>query len=309
MNRRTLRYHLVDVFTDYMFGGNQLAVFPHARDLSATTMQAIANEFNLSETTFVLPPEKPEHDGRVRIFTPITELPMAGHPTIGTAYVLAKEFLIDRSDQDACLQIQLEEEVGVIPVTIQMRNHQPELIWMEQPLPVFGGVFEDAEMIAGMLSIDAEAILDTDLPMQVVSCGVPFLIIPVRDLASMRKMQFRREVWARALREFEAKHIFVFTSETERNESTVHSRMFAPALGIAEDPATGGASGPLGCYLVRHNAVTVEPTTQIVSEQGIEMGRPSTIHIEICSEEEKITGVRVGGTCCPVGEGVIQIPL
>jgi len=302
-----LRYHLVDVFTDYMFGGNQLAVFTNARGLSATFMQAIANEMNLSETTFVLPPENPAHDYRIRIFTPVTELPMAGHPTIGTSYVLAKECLVDRSDQETCLQIQLEEEIGVIPVTIQMRDHQPELIWMEQPLPTFGSEFEDVDIIAEMLNIDPGAIRETGLPMQVVSCGVPFLFIPIQDLASIRRVSLRREIWEQVLRDYEAMHVFVFTRQTERSDGTVHCRMFAPALGINEDPATGGASGPLGCYLVHHKIVPIKQTTHIISEQGIEMGRPSTIHIEIGSEDDKITGGRVGGTCCSVGEGFLEI--
>ena len=307
MALRKLRYHLVDVFTDDMFGGNQLAVFTNARGLSATTMQAIANELNLSETTFILPPENLAYDYRIRIFTPVAELPMAGHPTIGNAYVLAKEYMIDRGDQETCLQIQLEEEIGVIPVTIQMHNNSPELIWMEQPLPVFGSEFKDVDVIAEMLNIAPGAISEAGLPIQVVSCGVPFLIIPIQDLASMRRVHLRREIWEQVLRDYEAVHVFVFTRETERRDGTVHCRMFAPALGIIEDPATGGASGPLGCYLVHHKVVPIEPTTHIISEQGIEMGRPSTVYIGIDSEDNKITGVRVGGTCCSVGEGVLEV--
>lgn len=306
MGHRKLRYHLVDVFTDCIFGGNQLAVFTNGRGLTSTTMQAIANEFNLSETTFVLPPEDSAHDYRVRIFTPITELPMAGHPTIGTAYVLARDHMIERNEHES--QILFEEEVGVIPVSIQYRGDDPSIIRMTQPLPVFGSIFPDVNLIADMLSIEPEAIADTNLPLQSVSCGVPFLFVPVRDLDAIRRIRLRREVWERVLRDFEAPHMFVFTRETVNEDATVHSRMFAPALGIAEDPATGGASGPLGCYLVHHKAVPVNRTTAIVNEQGFEMGRPSIIHIEIDTEEDKIISVRVGGTCCSVGEGMLEIP-
>ena len=305
MNRRKLHYHLVDVFTDCVFGGNQLAVFTNGRGLSATTMQAIANELNLPETTFVLPPLDPSHDFRVRIFTPIAELPMGGHPTIGTAFVLAGDYMIDRSETD--VQIQLEEEVGVIPVSIQFKKGQPSLIRMTQQLPTFGPEYPDVPTIAEILAIEPDAITDTNLPVQVVSCGVPFLFVPVRDLATIHRVRLHRGAWEQALRDFEAPHLFVFTREVERDDSTVHSRAFVPAFGVEEDPATGGASGPLGCYLVHHRVVSVDRTTVIISEQGFEMGRPSIVRTEIDTEDDEIIGVRVGGTCCPVGEGVLEV--
>ena len=283
MGRRKLRYHMVDVFTDCMFGGNQLAVFTNGRDVSATTMQAIANELNLSETTFVLPAEDATNDYRLRIFTPITELPMAGHPTVGTAYVLANEHMIERPEEDEETEVSFEENVGVIPVSIQYENGRPGLIRMTQPLPTFGPGYPDVTVIAEILGIEPESITDTNLPIEVASCGVPFLLVPLRDLPTIRRVRMNRDRWEQALRDFEAPHLFVFTSETVHDTSTVHSRMFAPALGIAEDPATGGASGPLGCYLVRHNVVPVAPTTVIISEQGLEMGRPSIILISFLS--------------------------
>jgi trans-2,3-dihydro-3-hydroxyanthranilate isomerase len=301
---RKLRYHLVDVFTDRVFGGNQLAVFTNGRGISSELMQSIAKEFNLSETTFVLPPENPENDYRVRIFTPGSELPMAGHPTVGTSFILAREHMIELGTDETT--IKLEEGVGPIPVTINFKEGAPDLIWMQQPLPTFGPRFEDAAAIAEMLSISPEAI-ETNLPLEVVSCGVPFLYVPLKNLEAVRAIRFRLDVWERVLRSVGISQIFVFTKETELEGSSVHSRMFAPGLGIQEDPATGGASGPLGCYLVHHNVLPVSQKSEFTSEQGIEMGRPSIIKIIIEQEAGEITGVRVGGQCRFVGEGYLEV--
>jgi len=299
---RKLQYYLVDVFTDRPFGGNPLAVFTDARDLSPSLMQALAKELNLSETTFVFPAKNPAHDYHVRIFTPAVELPIAGHPTIGTAFVLAHEHRIQISEAEKT--VLFEEGIGVIPVTLTSKQGHLHSIEMGQPLPTFGSQFPDRETIAQMLSLDLAA-LDTTLPLEVVSCGVPFLFVAVKDLAAMRDIRFRQDVWERVLRDFEAPHLFVFTREVEVAGSSVHSRMFAPAMGIAEDPATGAASGPLGCYLVRHGREVLDKTTWIISEQGFEMGRPSFIQVTIEHEGKNITGVHVGGQCYFMGEGSI----
>ncbi|HYY94824.1 MAG TPA: PhzF family phenazine biosynthesis protein [Pyrinomonadaceae bacterium] len=301
---RRLHYHRVDVFTDRAFGGNPLAVFTNGRGLSTETMQAIAKEFNLSETTFVLPPDEQAHDWRVRIFTPGSELPMAGHPTVGTSFVLAREHLIARGSDET--NIVLEEGVGPVPVRIEFRDGEPSFAEMTQPLPRFGPRFEDARLAAEMLSLEAEDI-DTDLPLEVVSCGVPFLYVPLRSLDAARRARPRAEVIDRAASDGVPRELFIFTREVEQEGSTVHSRMFAPGLGVAEDPATGGASGPLGCYLVRHRVVAGNAAAEIVSEQGIEMGRPSFIRIRIERDGERITAVKVGGTCHFMGEGFIEI--
>ena len=300
---KKLRYHLVDVFTNKAFGGNQLAVFTDARGLSSEVMQAIAKEFNLSETTFVLPPEDSRNDYRVRIFTPAVELPMAGHPTVGTAFVLANEHLIEPSG--AATVVSFELGVGPVPVTIEWQDGAPAYVRMSQPLPVFGSQFAAAERIAEMLSVEARAILETNLPIEVVSCGVPILIVPLKNLEDVRGIRFRLDVWERVLREWETPHVFVFTQETETEGASVHCRMFAPALGISEDPATGGASGPLGCYVVRHKIIAPDSSGKVefVSEQGIEMGRPSFIKIKIEQNREGISGVEVAGQCCLMGEG------
>jgi trans-2,3-dihydro-3-hydroxyanthranilate isomerase len=301
---RKLHYHLVDVFTEKIFGGNQLAVFTNGRGIEPVLMQSIAKELNLSETTFVLPPKGAENNYHVRIFTPGAELPMAGHPTVGTSFILAREHMIKLDDVETT--IRLEEGVGTIPVQINFNDGQPDLIWMQQPPPIFGPRFEDVQGIAEMLSLAPEAI-ESEWPIEVVSCGVPFLFVPLKSLASARAIRFRLDVWERVLRSVGISEVFVFTKETELEGSSVHSRMFAPGLGIAEDPATGGASGPLGCYLLRHAVFPVTPRMEFTSEQGIEMGRPSIIKIIIEQEAGEIKRVRVGGRCRFVGEGYLEV--
>jgi trans-2,3-dihydro-3-hydroxyanthranilate isomerase len=298
-------FQLVDVFTDRPFGGNQLAVFPHAEGMSPETMQSVAREFNFSECTFVFPPQDPANDFQVRIFTPGRELPTAGHPTVGTAFALARNGMIDASRPE--VTVRFEEGVGPIPVALKFENGVPISIKMTQPLPRFGPTFPDPESIADMLSLDVWSI-DTNFPLEVVSCGVPFLYVPLRNLEAIQGIKLRPDIWERVLSRFDATELFIFTMEVENPGSTVHSRMLAPAMGIAEDPATGIASGPLGCYLVRYGLVPrSSPTTRIVSEQGIEMGRPSFIEIEVDTEGEQITGVRISGQCHYMGEGYLDL--
>ena len=303
---KQLRYRLLDVFSNRAFGGNQLAVFTDAQNVSSEVMQSIAREMNLSETTFVLQPKDAANDYHVRIFTPAVELPMAGHPTIGTTFVLARDHLVERLERITALK--LEEAVSTIAVTIEWENSHPSFIEMMQPLPTFGSRFADVGAMAEMLSLSPDAIADTNLPMEVVSCGVPFLFVPLKDLKAVRGIRFRLDVWEKVLRDFEAPHVFVFTRETEIAGSTVHCRMFAPANGIGEDPATGGASGPLGCYLVRHKVLPPARMVECVSEQGLEMARPSFIRIRIeLNQEGQIIAVRVGGCCHAMGEGYLEI--
>ncbi len=303
---RKLHYHLVDVFTDRAFGGNQLAVFTNGRDLPTELMQAIAKELNLSETTFVLPAQEAGNHYQLRIFTPAVELPLAGHPTVGTTFILAREHMIEAPGSETEMTIRLEEGVGTIPVTLQYKEGLVDFIKMKQPLPTFGPRYPDAETIARMLSLDPAA-LDSRYPIEAVSCGVPFLFVPLQDLEAVRSVRFRREVWEQELQDFHAPHIFVFAPETQTDGATVHSRMFAPAMGIAEDPATGAASGPLGSYLVRYGLVPAAPKVQIISEQGFELGRPSFIQIEIEQNEGQISGVYVGGQCYYIGEGYLEL--
>lgn len=303
---RRLHYHLVDVFTDRAFGGNPLAVVTNGRGVDGGTMQAVAKEFNLSETTFVLPPDDPRHDWRVRIFTPSSELPMAGHPTVGTAFVLAREHLIPRAGRET--NIIFEEGVGPVPVRIEFEDGEPSFAEMSQPLPKFGPRLDgDRKAVAAMLSLE-EADIETDLPIEVASCGVPFLYVPLRSLDAARRARPHVDLIERVSQAHGIRpEVFVFTREVEHEGSTVHSRMFAPGMGITEDPATGAASGPLGSYLVRYRVVEANPAADIVSEQGIEMGRPSYVRIRIERQGEDITSVRVGGQCHFMGEGFIEV--
>ncbi len=270
-------YALVDVFTDRKFGGNQLAVFTDGRGIDATTMQAVAKELNLPETTFVVPAAK-GGDHRLRIFTPAKELPFAGHPTVGTAYVLAK-------GNDATLR--LEETVGTLEVTV--RGGFTE---MEQPLPAFEPV-SDRAAVAASLSLAADD-LEVSLPIEIGSSGNRFMFVAVKSLDAVKRASPRGLTEA----------AYIFTTMTVEPGSTIHGRMYAPWQGIAEDPATGSAIGPLGAYLVRHG---LSDGARIVAEQGYEMGRPSLLFVRIGGTAERITSVHVGGRCAIVGGGWMDL--
>jgi trans-2,3-dihydro-3-hydroxyanthranilate isomerase len=303
------RFTQVDVFTDRPFGGNPLAVFPDAEGLTTEEMQKIAREMNLSETTFVLPPQAAEADFRVRIFTPAAELPFAGHPVVGTHWVLAHLGRVEL--HEPVTQVRFELDVGVLPADLHVSGGQVERVVMTQGEPVFLAVLEDVTDLAAGLGLPPEAITETGLPVQVVSTGLAQLMVPIRSLAEVQSLnasEIDAAALNRACRVVGAEECaMVFTLETEQPESTVHARMFAPALGVPEDPATGSANGALGAYLVHHRAVPVtEPTTYIVSEQGAEMNRPSTLHIEVDSAGEEVTTVRVGGQVVLVAEGVVR---
>jgi trans-2,3-dihydro-3-hydroxyanthranilate isomerase len=219
--------------------------------------------------------------------------------------VLAREGIIARSA--SATKVNFEEGVGTIPVTINFKDGAPDWIEMQQPLPVFGPRLTEIETIAEMLSLPPEAIKATGLPVEVVSCGVPFLYVPLKNLDAIRAVRFRLDVWERALRDVVPPEVFVFTEEVENPGSRGHSRMFAPAFGINEDPATGGASGPLGCYLVRNGVVQATPSIELISEQGIEMNRPSFIKIGIEQHEGEITRVKVSGQCFAMGGGYFEL--
>ena len=300
--RRTalkLEYHLLDVFTRRQFGGNPLAVFPDSDDVPDRVMQSIANELNLSETTFIQKPRADASDCTVRIFTPKRELPMAGHPTIGTAFAILKNGLLEPKSRG-----RLVFDEGVGPVTVDFRHDggRPSDLWMHQLLPVFRDILDKAT-VARLLSLEASEVVP-DCPVQVVSCGLPVILVPLRSLDSVRRVAVRQELLDSELRQIECRELFVFTLETENQESSVHCRMFAPRVGIPEDPATGSAHGPLGSYLFRYG---LSDGTRIVSEQGFEMGRPSIIQVRICSAGCEIMDVLVGGECAVVGSGVIRL--
>ncbi|HZT78343.1 MAG TPA: PhzF family phenazine biosynthesis protein [Vicinamibacterales bacterium] len=302
---RSYRYLQYDVFTDHLFGGNQLAVFLDARGLAPETMQAVAKEMNFSETTFVLPAETPGTDARVRIFTPAEELPMAGHPTIGTTFALARTGAIDRGRD----RIVLGLTIGPTPVALTWHDDDLGFAWMTQSAPTFGDTIADREAVARALSISAAAITGTGRPVQIVSCGVPFLFVPLTARRAVDNARLDAPALEALLEEAgaSAHGVFIFSAEPGHDRATVYSRMFAPDLGVSEDPATGSASGPLGCYLVRHQIVPPEKADAILSLQGVKMGRPSHVHIAIGTSGGEISSVRVGGEAVLAGEGTLYI--
>jgi trans-2,3-dihydro-3-hydroxyanthranilate isomerase len=302
------RFIQVDVFTDKPFGGNPLAVFPEGEGLTGQEMQQLAREMNLSETTFVLPPQAPGADFKVRIFTPARELPFAGHPVVGTHWVLAHLGRV--ALREPITQVRFELGVGVLPADLHVSGGQVTRVVMTQDRPKFQAVLEDVTDLAAGLGLTAQAITETGLPVQVVSTGLPQMMVPLRSLAEVQGLDAGRLNIAALNRACEAVGtdcVMVFALQTERPEATVHVRMFAPMLGVPEDPATGSANGALGAYLVQHRAVPVSgPTVTITSEQGSEMGRPSTLYVEVDLSGEQVSAVRVGGQVVPVAEGMVR---
>jgi len=299
------RYLHLDVFTDRQFSGNQLAVFPRAEGISAELMQQIAAEINYSETTFVLPPELDVTDCRMRIFTPGAELPMAGHPTIGSTFALAREGMIETGREQFVFGL----GVGPTPVRLEWDAGRLGFAWMRQPLPEFGTVFDDAAAVSDAVGLGADDIGLGSLMPQIVSSGVPLLFVPTTSRRAVDSAVLDRSAAQKLFAQFgqEELPVFVFSLEPATDDATVYSRMFAPTFGIAEDPATGGASGPLGAYLVRYGAVGGEEGAGMISRQGVKMGRPSRIHISIRGDADCIEQVEVGGVSVYVGEGTIEV--
>jgi trans-2,3-dihydro-3-hydroxyanthranilate isomerase len=293
---RTLKFYQADVFTGDPFGGNPVAVFPDAQGLSDYQLQQIAREMNLSETVFVLPPTDGAAVVRLRIFTPTQELPFAGHPVLGTFYVLAQLGLIAATD--GVTRVMQECNIGLFPVELHAREGEVTLVVMTQPKPEFlgpVGAMEDVYQIARALGLPKYVITDMKWPIEVVSTGLPVIIVPMRTLTAVRSIQPDPSAIMDLCSRFGANGLMAFTTVTVEPSATVHARMFAPSIGILEDPATGSASGALGAYLVQNGVVDVAPTTEIVIEQGYEIERPSQILVRVESDDDIIQTVKVGG--------------
>lgn len=305
---REYRFLQVDVFTDKAFGGNPLAVFPDAGGLTTEEMQRITREMNLSETTFVLPSEDVEADFKVRIFTPKAEVPFAGHPLVGTHWALAHLGRVEL--QEPVTQVRFELGVGVLPADLHVAEGWVEKVVITADRPSFHAILEDYVDLAAGLGLPFEAIGGAGWPVQVVSTGFPQMMVPIRSLADVRRLDpgaFNINALNRACKAVGTDVVLVFSLETERSESTIHVRVFAPAHGVPEDPATGSANANLGAYLVHHRVVSIaSPTVFIVSEQGLEMGRPGTLYVEVDHADGQPTAVRVGGSVVPVVEGTIR---
>ena len=295
----------VDVFTDHAFGGNQLAVFPDAREIDPGLMPAITREFNFSETTFVLPPDNPAHTARVRIFTPGAELPFAGHPTIGTAHVLAVKGLVKLTGETT--QIVFEEGAGPVPVTIRSKDGVPFFAQLTAAkLPVIGPEPPTRKQLAAALSLPEDSLRPGEWSPQIISCGVPFLFVPLIDRSAVAKARPKVDVWEQVFAGRATSEVVVFCMEGERPGSDVHARMFAPTLGIAEDPATGGAAVGLAAYLAAR-----EPKPDGLFrwriEQGFEMGRPSILDAEADKSGGSVVKTRVGGSTVVMTEGHLSL--
>lgn len=269
-------------------------------------MRQIAKEFNLSETVFVFPPESSYHTSKLRIFTPGAELPFAGHPTLGAAYVLTLTGSIPL--QGDVTQIAFEEGVGPVIVTVHGSERRPGFVQLSVVImPEFGESLPAIEDIASVLSLPPSAILNgADAP-KAVSCGVPFLIVPVVDRAAICQIRVNLVQWNQSIAATWAPHLYVFTRDTERPDAQFHVRMFAPSLGIAEDSATGGGAAALGGYLAARNTMK-DGTLKWRIEQGLEIGRPSILDVEVDKRDDRIVAVRVGGTSILVSEGWMEIP-
>ena len=302
-----MRYLHLDVFADRPLEGNQLAVFPEPAGLSTADMQAIALEMNFSESTFIFPADTPGPGrARMRIFTPGTELPMAGHPTIGSTFALASEGTIEPERTDFVFEL----GVGPTPVSMTWVDGRLDFAWMTQLLPAFDATLENRRALAGALGLDERDLVD-GLPLEVVSCGVPYLLVPLVSREAVDRASMDRRAFARCfeLAGLDETPVFFFTLDQANRigDETVYSRMLAPGFGVAEDPATGSASGPLGSYLVHHELLDSAAAQRIVSRQGVAMGRPSRIHVCIDAADGGVTRVRVGGRAILVGRGELLI--
>ena len=289
-----LKFNIVDVFAEARYSGNQLAVFLNAGRLSDTEMQQIAREMNYSETTFVVSDKMRDNGYKVRIFTPQREVPFAGHPVIGTAYVILRELV-----KKPIKKIKLNLESGQVPVAIKYRDDDADKIWMKHPTPVFGDTF-DINNVAEVLNLDPGAI-DERFPVQNVSTGLPCIMVPMKTLNDVRSVRIDRDRYYALIKGISAKAIFIFSPETYEEENDLNARMFADYYGIPEDPATGSANGCLAGYLAKHKYFGDE-SVNVRVEQGYEIGRPSLLYLRAENTDGNIE-VHVGGRVVMVAKG------
>lgn len=292
---KKLTFYIVDVFAVEKYTGNQLAVFTDATTLSDDQMQQIAKEINYSETTFLTSTEPYNEGYDVRIFTPNKELPFAGHPTLGTAYILQKEVINNKSIES----VKLNLKVGQIPVTWHTTAAMEEVLWMRQKPPTFHQIL-DATALAPVLSLDLEEI-DTRFPIQEVSTGIPFIIVPLKTHNSLKRIKVNRDQYFELVEKTQAKEILVFCPETYAQENDLSVRVFAEYLGIPEDAATGSANGCLAGYLVEYSYFG-EKRVDVRVEQGYEIGRPSLLLLK-AQKNQDIIEVSVGGKVVLVAKG------
>jgi trans-2,3-dihydro-3-hydroxyanthranilate isomerase len=302
-------FHTADVFTDLLHGGNPLAVLPDARGLSDRQMQAITREFNYSETVFVFPPEDSKNTRRVRIFTPGSELPFAGHPTVGCAFVLASIGEIPLTGDES--RIVLEEGVGPVPVLIRYKDGKPVFAQLTAAkLPEINDPPPRPEVLCEILSLEPSHIVADDMiEPEAVSTGVPYLFIPLKKPEMLSWVKVDIAKWEQSLRDYWAPEMFVFSTDDWSNifeGGHIRARMFAPGLGIGEDPATGSACAALAGFLGLRSE-TRNGTVRWSVDQGVEMGRPSRLELEVDLERGQLKAIRVGGSSVLVSSGTLQI--
>lgn len=289
------RFHIVDVFAERQFAGNQLAVLEGADELSDRRMQRIAREFNFSETTFIESNDNEDSAYKVRIFTPEEEIPFAGHPTLGTAFVI-RNSIADGSPPEVTLDL----PIGNVPVRWKTHDNETSM-WMTQPQPDFRESFQHA-VVATMLGLEVTA-LDRDWPVQAVSTGLPTVIVPLKSESSLAEISIDREAYDEFVAGQGAKNILAFCPDPERPNNDLAVRVFAPFYGVPEDPATGSSNGCLAAYLAEHEYYG-RGLVDVRVEQGVEMGRPSQLYLRADAGETDFT-VEVGGQVRPVAEGDI----
>ncbi|HLV66781.1 MAG TPA: PhzF family phenazine biosynthesis protein [Polyangiaceae bacterium] len=297
--RPRYRYRLVNVFAERPFAGKPTAVITDARGLDSTSMQLIARELNVPQTAFVFPAEIPDAQARVRIFTPVAELPRAEQPTIAAIFALDQEEKLERAHSQRRVVVQQAEG----PVSA---SYFARVLTVKQRLPEFVGTYPEPDAVAAILGLTRDDLLP--YPLEAFSAGVPFLLVPVRDAARLRTVHFRDSIWERTVRHFEAPHLLAFCLSPERPSSLARARVFTPALGIREDPATEAAHGALVVYALRHSLVELPETAAVTIEQGAELGRPSFIQVVVVHEGGIARELRIGGQCQSVGEGTIVAP-
>lgn len=294
-------FYQLDVFTDEKFCGNPLAVFPDARGISGEQMQKIANEMNLSETVFVLPSEKALR--RLRIFTPQQELPLAGHPVVGTWNLLAR-LGITPQKENGTIEIEQELNLGVLPVEIEFSGGEPSKVTMTQSEFRAGEILSDRaqiEKLAAALGLEMQDINNSErLPIRAVSTGIFSVAVPLRSLEALSRCRINAKILSEIYTAFDAVGTYVFAFETRDAGSKIHTRFFAPEDGIPEDPATGSAAGALSGYLLHHGAVE---ESEFILEQGDFMNRPSRIHAAVFGKREAVEKVKIGGSSVVIAKG------